>query len=226
MLEFPGRKVLEQLGAAEAAALRPLFESVVFLQHELGAAHAVEDRVRAVREAAQWRAEEERYAHPYHAAGAVLSAANSYADAVEAALWSHASAYAVLGTRLQERLVEGRGPLSTATVAELSAEPTLSVLEAALRVPVDELLAGRPEDERERARQLQERLLSGVDVAYEALADDMLDKPLNRAAAAEARLAAAAQPGFDPPWIHLLRPLLSYANGLPFAIGRFLACRS
>lgn len=220
-MEFPVRKALAGLGSAEYEALVSLCEAVSMLDVELRSALAVEDRARVLEAIAGRRAQESRFAFEVEAFRGLGSAAFRCADEVEVLLWRYASAWAVLGISILERLKAGGPPLSDEVVERLCEEPTLAEFERAVAVPVDGLLS-REEEHLKRYREDRRKLLDLVEIAYECLGDTILEDPMDRATAAGARLSVDHPKRMDRPWMGLLDCLVAVAQRTPNEISRVL----
>ncbi|MEV6973239.1 hypothetical protein [Kitasatospora sp. NPDC093806] len=220
-MEFPARTALAGLGPAEYEALVSLHEAVNTLDVELRSALAAEDRARAWEAGAERRAEKTRFAFEVEAFRGLGHAAFRCADELEVLLWRYASAFTVLGTGILERLAAGGPPLSDAVVGRLCEEPTLAEFERAVAVPVERLL-DREEEHLKRAREERRKLLDLVETAYECLGDTGIENPMDRAAAAGARLSADHPTHMDRPWTGRLDTLVALARQTPHEIARVL----
>ncbi|MFD8781315.1 hypothetical protein [Kitasatospora sp. NPDC059599] len=218
-MEFPTRKALAGLGAAEYEALASLWEAVSTLHVELSTALAAEDRARRLEDNAERRTEEARFAFEVEAFSGLGRVAFQCADELETLVWRYASAAAVLGISVLERLAASGPPLPEEVVERLCAEPTLAEFERAAAVPVDGLLNRKGED-LERHREERRKMLYLVETAYECLGDS--DDPMDRSTAAGARISVDHPKGMDRPWVGLLDSLVGLALQNPNEISHVL----
>ncbi|GAB7188968.1 hypothetical protein ATKI12_8799 [Kitasatospora sp. Ki12] len=218
-MEFPKRQDLAELGAAEYEALASLWEAVSMLHVELSTALAAEDRARRLEDNAERRTEGARFAFEVEAFGGLGRVAFRCVDELETLVWRYASAAAVLGISVLERLAVGGPPLPAEVVERLCAEPTLAEFERAVAVPVDGLL-NRQGTHLERHREERRKMLHLVETAYECLGDS--DDPMDRSTAAGARILVDHPEHTDRPWVGLLDSLVGLVLQKPNEISRVL----
>ncbi|MFF2120219.1 hypothetical protein ACFVXH_23085 [Kitasatospora sp. NPDC058184] len=229
-MDFPSRKALDGLTEAEHGALAAMHGTVSGLHAEWRSALAVEMRLRYAADAAEGRRDDgDDGVAPrldYEVARELNGAAFEFSQAVEVLLWRTASAYAVLGITMLDRLVAGNPPLSEGVVGQLCEEPLLGAFEAAVTIPVEQLLVARDGAEQAHARKGRRRMAALVEQAYGCLEDEALPAAAGRVAAARSRLSVAAPEGFDAPWLGYLEPLVGLARQGPYEISAFLRRRA
>lgn len=135
-MDLPSREALECLGEAEYRALAAMHGTVNGLHAEWQSALTLELRFMYAADAAEGSSREGGAALQlgYQIARELNRASFEFVQAVEVLLWRTASAYAVLGIIVLDRLVAGRPPLLEAVLEELCEEPMLGGLEAAVRI--------------------------------------------------------------------------------------------
>ncbi|GHH55497.1 hypothetical protein GCM10018773_60030 [Streptomyces candidus] len=136
---FPG---LDLLTVDEAEALRDLVCACADLQHELRSANTQGHRVDQLLGNAQRYGDGSSFTGHADALLELGTATVDYLNAVENLAWRHISACVVLATALLERLARGTPGFSLDDLRQLTAEPTLSDLCAALSMPGAVLLPG------------------------------------------------------------------------------------
>ncbi|MFJ9460910.1 hypothetical protein ACIRST_38305 [Kitasatospora sp. NPDC101447] len=218
-VEFPRRQDLAELGAAEYEALASLWEAVSTLHVELSTVLAAEDRARRLEDNAERRTDGARFAFEVEAFRGLGRAAFQCADELETLVWRYASAAAVLGISVLERLAAGGPPLSAEVVERLCVEPTLAEFECAVAIPVDGLL-NRKGEHLERHREERRKMLHLVETAYECLGE--CDDPMDRSTAAGARISVDHPKRMDRPWVGLLDSLVGLALQHPNEISHVL----
>ncbi|MFD8998164.1 hypothetical protein [Streptomyces abikoensis] len=115
-------------------------------------------------------------------------AACAYERQISASTWRYASAAAVLGVMVTDRLAAGRPPLSGETVGAVAdEEPALAQLRQTVAVRHDQMLTededGLQGGERRRA------LVQGVESAYDCVMDDLLEPVLDLAESMPTQIA-------------------------------------
>ncbi|MER6723109.1 hypothetical protein [Streptomyces halstedii] len=173
---------LDRLTSDEVKALRDLFCACADLRHELRSADTLGHRVHQLLNNTERYSEGQRFTRH---AGALLELEQVTVDhqiAVENLAWQHVSACVVLATALLDRLASNAPGLSAQDLEQLTAEPWMSTLCAALSLPGERLLpgcSGGPLDYFEQDR--QKILAHAESLGGRAVAEGGLDFPLSEA---------------------------------------------
>ncbi|MFE2182580.1 hypothetical protein [Streptomyces sp. NPDC059455] len=136
--------------------------------------------------------------------------------------WRYASAAAVLGTSVLDRVVGGRPALTAAVVTALCEEPTLGQLRDALSIPCTDLLIAREPAFRDRHDEERHELLRGVQGVTEFAAGLGDGVPEDAAGLWAGRLTEFDRLGTDPLYEGVLGRLLPFAEQFPNEISWYL----
>ncbi|MFZ3562804.1 hypothetical protein [Streptomyces sp. BH055] len=140
METHPAFTELDLLTADEVEALRDLFCACSDLHHEIRSAHAQGHRVDQLLGNALRYSEGRAFTRHADVLLEFETATVDYLKAVERLAWQQVSACVVVATALLHRLAHGAPGLSPGDLRQLTAEPMLSDLCAALSMPGEVLL--------------------------------------------------------------------------------------
>ncbi|MFF1733747.1 helix-turn-helix domain-containing protein [Streptomyces sp. NPDC058247] len=152
----------DALAEHEAEALRTLYVTCQGLQHEYESALAVSGRASRVQDTVDVYGRGQALPHHSDALNEMHRLAERYERGLGLLAWRYASAAAVLGVRILERVAQGRPALSASEVAALCEEPTLNELRQALSLPGAALLPARDAAYQEWHDRSREELLQSV----------------------------------------------------------------
>jgi hypothetical protein len=216
---FPDLGDLGPLGPEEWRALRSLNRAYVDLGQEWESARAQSERLSVKVDLIEGYAGTAAPAHHLAAMHEVCGQAIGYEERVGAAAWRYASAAAVLGMAVMDRLLDGRPPLTDDALESLGDhEPTLGLLKRTCGERYGRLIAStesRCGNQSESQRTLL-ALLS--DVEYDLCDADTYNVPLNSLEIDACRLTHIPDNGVEPTWTPLLRPFLNLAESIPYSI--------
>ncbi|MEV0117652.1 hypothetical protein AB0H77_31165 [Streptomyces sp. NPDC050844] len=220
--EFPTFTEVAPLTAYEVEALRSLFVTVHDLRHEYESATAVASRMYRMSDNAEIYTQGRSMTHHPEALFQISGHASRFEISVGQVAWRYASASAVLGTTLLDRLVNDRPALTAAVVAALCDEPTLGDLHRALSTPTASLLIARdPDMQRWHDKDRSELLTRFESVFYNAARMDG-GPPVDDATVAAGRLSEFERSDHDPLFEGLLEPLIRYSEQFPNEISWYL----
>lgn len=223
-MRFPQLTELASLTTLEAEALRSLHHACNYLKYEWQTALALVDRLGAQRDAIEDYAAHLPFTHHYEATRETGAASYEYERSLGNASWRYASAYAVLGIAVFDRLVQGRPPLTAVTVQGLFEEPTLAQLRDALLIPPSQLLVARDDILiLEMMEERQQQLLSRLDSAFYNVMHLDEQVPMDEEKAGACKLTVVGPRDMDPLYDDLLDPMFALAEQTPFEISQFLA---
>ncbi|MCC2274906.1 hypothetical protein LKL35_05575 [Streptomyces sp. ET3-23] len=222
---FPMVMKLGSVSTEEWQALRSLNRAYVDLSQEWESARAVAGGLMAKVELTEDYTQQGPYRHHLWAVNEACSKAIAYEEQIGVIAWRYASAAAVLGMTVLDRLMCGWPPLSPESVEQLAGEePTLGRLREICSAPYDRLIATL-EDDGAAAAADREALLGGLDAAYYNVTHGDPDIDGRRLVEAEAdtcQLSTASLEGSDPLWEGLLSPVLNLAESLPYKIAKWV----
>ncbi|WP_438453291.1 hypothetical protein [Streptomyces asiaticus] len=219
-LRFPDLQDLGPLSEVEWETLRSLNRACVDLEQEWEAARVQASRAMTRLEVAEGYTEDGGFRYHVAAVDEVSEPAAQYERQISEITWRYASASALLGITVLDRLVSGRPPLNRSVVKQLaSTEPTLGQLQEAFSIPSSRLRAARGAKEQQFGEEQRELLLAGLKGAYYNVTHQEVDgRRRSREEADGCRLTVASEEGMDPFWDHLLEPVLHLAESLPYEI--------
>ncbi|NJP74434.1 hypothetical protein [Streptomyces sp. C1-2] len=222
-MRLPECTALAPLTTAEWGAIRSLHHACNLLRAEWQTAGTLVDRLTTLQETVeQFDQGTPPFQHHQEAVDVARHSAYMYERELGLNAWRYASAHAVLGITILDRLVVGRPALTAAAVDELCHEPTLGQLREALSIPAGHLLVARREESRQRAdedRQHLLRALGSISVSIRVLKEN---KPMSEQEAAACLLSENSPLGTDPMYDGVLAPLFDLAEQTPFEINWFL----
>ncbi|MGP4091024.1 hypothetical protein [Streptomyces sp. KR55] len=165
-----------------------------------------------------------RYRHHLTALNELYRPADAYERHASALAWRYASAAAVLGMAVMDRLIGDRPPLAPELVEEMAThEPTLGTLKESCDAPYERLIAARADDHYGTEAKARENLLGLLGAAeYNVEHTDIGGRRLNPAEIEACQLSVVSPDDQDPFWDNLLKPMLSLAESVPYAIARWL----
>ncbi|MFQ6199789.1 hypothetical protein [Streptomyces sp. NPDC000405] len=219
---FPELKELGPVGEAEWETLRSLNRAYTDLRGEWESARARTFGLMTKLELLKDYTALDHYLDAVHEA---YHAACAYERQISASTWRYASAAAVLGVMVTDRLAAGRPPLSGEAVrAVADEEPTLAQLRQTVAVRHDQMLTededGLQGGERRRA------LVQGVESAYDCVMNERsAGVRRTETEAGACRLTEVSPEGTEPFWIDLLEPVLDLAESMPTDIARWVRHR-
>ncbi|MGA5135102.1 hypothetical protein ACPCTO_35500 [Streptomyces olivoreticuli] len=224
---FPELKKLGPVKEAEWETLRSLNRAYTDLRGEWESAKALTGNLMTKLELVKDYTEHTPFDHHAEALHEAYHFAHAYEREISATTWRYASAGAVLGVMVAERLASGRPPLRTDSVRAVAGEePTLAQLRQAVAVRHDQLLTDRDADLFDGGEERRRALIRGVEGAYECVMDTQttgLRRTEEEAGAC--RLTDVSPEGTEPFWIDLLEPVLILAESVPSTIARWLSVR-
>ncbi|MCQ8836462.1 hypothetical protein [Streptomyces malaysiensis] len=221
-MNFPVFTEDAPLAALEIEALRALHVTLQDLRHEYNSALAVTHRSYRLEENAEVYTQGGALAHHPDALHELSRLADHYERGVGLLTWRHASAAAVLGTSILDRVVSGRPTFTAAAVTALCEEPTLGQLRDALSIPCTDLLVAREPAFRDRHEEERHLLLRAVEGIIECAAELGEGVPEDAAALWAGRLTEFDRLGTDPLYEGVLGRLLPFAEQLPYEISWYL----
>ncbi|MFI6055448.1 hypothetical protein ACIBCO_35850 [Streptomyces violascens] len=219
-MEFPEFTDTAVLTVLEIEALRALHITLQDLRHEFASALALTQRSYRMEGNAELYTQGQALTfHPeaLHQAGRL---ADRYERGVGLLAWRYASAAAVLGTAVLDRVVHDRPAPTAAQVTALCEEPSLGELRESLAVTG--LLVTREPSYREWHDEERNRLLAGVEGTIENATELGDGVPTDTKSVAGGRLTDFDREGADPLYEGILDRLLRYAGQLPMEISWFL----
>ncbi|MEW2467914.1 hypothetical protein AB0919_23260 [Streptomyces sp. NPDC046994] len=222
---FPDLKELGPVAAHEWRTLRSLNLAYVDLRHEWEAACLKTDGLRVKLDVVEEYATPDlRYQHHLAALGELYDSADVYERQASALTWRSASAAVVLGMTVLDRLVCDRPPLAESLVEKLSThEPTLGTLREVCDAPYERLIAARADDHYGTEAKAREELLGLLrGAAYNLEHIEIGGRRLNALEIDDCQLSVTSPALQDPLWDDLLRPMLTLAESVPYAIARWL----
>ncbi|MEV5203221.1 hypothetical protein [Streptomyces sp. NPDC053720] len=200
-------------------ALQSLHHACNASQAEWRSALALVDRLSAQMETAESHGEGRPFPHHVEAVNDARSGAYRYERELGLTAWRYASAHAVLGITLFDRVVAGVPALSASKVDELCEEPTLEQLRRALSIPVERLLSARKDPSyRKRAHEDRQALIAGLDYAHRDIRVVDPACPMTEEEAWSCRLTDHSPLGTDPMYEGILEPLLNICEETPLEI--------
>jgi hypothetical protein len=221
-MEFPVFTDAAPLTALEIEALRSLHVTLQDLRHEYESALALTHRSYRLEENAQVYTQGRALTHHPDALFRLGRLADRYERGVGLLTWRYASAAAVLGTSILDRVVGGRPALTAAAVTQLCEEPAFGQLRDALSIPSTDLLIARESSFRDRHEEDRRELLRGVEGVIECAAELGDGVPTDAAALWAGRLTEFDRLGTDPLYEGVLERLLSYSDQFPNEISWYL----
>ncbi|MGW5450197.1 hypothetical protein [Streptomyces asiaticus] len=221
-MEFPAFTEAAPLTALEIEALRAVHVTLQDLRHEYESALAVTHRSYRLEENAEVYTHGRALTHHPDALHELSRLADHYERGVGLLTWRHASAAAVLGTSILDRVTGGRPALTAAVVTALCEEPTLGQLRDALSIPCTDLLIAREPAFRDRHEEERQALLHAVEGIIECAAELGHGVPGTAAALWAGRLTAFDRLGTDPLYEGVLGRLLPFAEQFPNEISWYL----
>ncbi|RNG37374.1 hypothetical protein [Streptomyces botrytidirepellens] len=220
-MDFPAFTDSAPLTALEIEALRALHVTLQDLRHEYESALAVTHRYQRLKENAEVYAQGRGLTHHPDALHQLGRLAYRYERGVGLLVWRYASAAAVLGIRVLDRIVGDRPALTAVAVTRLCEEPSLGQLRDALSIPCSDLLIAREPEVQDRHEERRHALLRAVEDIIEFAAE--LEKgPRDTAALWSGWLTTFDRPDVDPLYEGVLDGLLSLAGQLPYEISWYL----
>ncbi|MFF2519166.1 hypothetical protein [Streptomyces sp. NPDC058086] len=123
-----------------------------------------------------------------------------------------------------DRLIGDRPPLAPELVEELAThEPTLGTLKEACDASYERLIAARADDHYGTEAKARENLIALLGAAeYNTEHTDIGGRRLNAVEIDACQLSVVSPDDQDPFWDNLLKPMLSLAESIPYAIARWL----
>ncbi|MEU6351611.1 hypothetical protein ABZ896_20085 [Streptomyces sp. NPDC047072] len=221
-MDFPLFTEAAPLTSLEIEALRSLHVTLQDLRHEYESALAVTGRSYRLEENAQVYTQGRALTHHPDSLHRLSLLAGRYERSVGLLTWRYASAAAVLGTTILERVVGGRPALTASAVTALCEEPALGRLREALATPCTDLLVAREPQFRDRHEQDRQELILAVESVIECAAELGDGVPENAAALWAGRLTDFDRPGTDPLYEGALERLLRFADQFPNEISWYL----
>ncbi|WP_123970117.1 hypothetical protein [Streptomyces sp. TLI_185] len=203
---------MEKLGpvtAHEWRTLRSLNQTYVDLRHEWEAACVHADGLMVKLEVTEGYADpDRRYRHHLAALHELYRPADAYERQASALAWRYASAAAVLGMAVMDRLIRDQPPLATDLVDEVAThEPTLGTLKDACDAPYERMIAARADDHYGTEAKARENLLGLLGAAeYNLEHTDIGGRRLNPAEIDACQLGVISPADQDPFWDNLLKP--------------------
>ncbi|MCX4681879.1 hypothetical protein OG413_42515 [Streptomyces sp. NBC_01433] len=160
-----------------------------------------------------------RFQHHVEAVNAARSGAYRYERELGLTAWRYASAHAVLGITVFDRLVTGTPALTASKVDELCEEPTLEQLRRALSIPVERLLSARKDpSHRKRTDEERQALITMLDCAHRDIRVVDAARPMTEREAWSCRLTDHSPLGTDPMYEGILEPLFNICEETPLEI--------
>ncbi|MEU3315826.1 hypothetical protein ABZ743_24560 [Streptomyces sp. NPDC006662] len=221
-MDFPEFADPAPLTAFEVEALRALHITLQDLRHEHESALALSHRYFRAEGIARLYTQGRALTHHPDALNQLGHLAGDYERGVGLLTWRYASAAAVFGTTLLERLVAGRAALTAATVTTLCEEPTLGHLRDSLSIPSTALLVAQEGEDQKSHDAERLELLRAVEGAVECAAELGDGVPQDAAALWDGRLTDWDRPDRDPLYEWGLGKIVRYAHQMPHEIGRYL----
>ncbi|MFI2241202.1 hypothetical protein [Streptomyces chrestomyceticus] len=216
---------LEPVTAHEWQTLLSLNRAYVDMRHAWEAACCLTDGLMTKMElTAGYVGDDQRYPHHLAALKEMLQPANTYEWQVGALTWRYASAAAVLGMAVMDRLAQQLPPLEPRLVEELARfEPSLGELKKACGAPYERLISVRDDDRYGTETKTRESLVNALSVAeYNLEHTDIGGRRLSAAEIDECQLSVVSQDGQEPFWQDLLKPVLDWAESVPYSIAFWL----
>jgi hypothetical protein len=221
-VDFPVFIASAPLTEVEIEALRAMHIALKDLRHEYESALAVTSRSYLMYESAEVYTHGLVMTHHTDALRSVGRLASTYEQGVGLLCWRYASAAAVLGISVLERVVNDTPAPSADTVAALCGEPTLEQLRTALLIPAADLLITRDPDSLARHADDCQTLIRGLEGVVEYAAESGDDVAIDATALWAERLTDLDAEGKDPLYDGLLEGLLGLAGQLPNEISWYL----
>lgn len=221
-MDFPVFTDAAPLTALEVEALRSLHVTLQDLRHEYESALALTHRSYRLEENAAVYTQGRALTHHPDALHRLGRLADRYERGVGLLSWRYASAAAVLGISILDRVVGGRPALTAAAVTELCEEPALGQLRDALSIPCSDLLIARESAFRDRHEEDRRELLRAVEGVIEYAAELGDGVPTDAAALWAGRLTDFDRLGTDPLYEGVLGRLLPFADQFPNEISWYL----
>ncbi|MEU1628258.1 hypothetical protein ABZ746_23595 [Streptomyces sp. NPDC020096] len=221
-MDFPVFTEAVPLTALEIEALRALHVTLQDLRHEYESALALTHRCYRLEENAEVYTHGRVLTHHPDALHQLGRLADRYERGVGLLAWRYASAAAVLGTGILDRVVGGRPALTAAAVTALCEEPTLGQLREALSIPCSDLLVAREPAFRDRHEEDRHEMLGAVEGVIVCAAELGDGVPQDASALWSGRLTDFDRLGTDPLYEGVLGQLLRYAEQFPNEISWYL----
>jgi len=221
-MDFPSFTDVAPLTTLEIEALRALHVTLQDLRHEYESALAVTSRSYRLEENAQVYTQGRALTHHPDALHQLGRLADRYERGVGLLAWRYASAAAVLGTSILDRVVRDRPALTAAEVTALCEEPSLGQLRDALSLPCTDLLIAREPWFRDKRDEDRQKLLRSVEDIAECAAEIGDGVPQEAAALWAGRLTDFDRPGTDPLYEGALEQLLGFADQFPNELSWYL----
>ncbi|WP_055534324.1 hypothetical protein [Streptomyces graminilatus] len=221
-MEFPEFTDAASLTTLEIEALRALQVTLQDLRNEYESALAVTSRSYRLKGNAEVYTQGRALTHHPDALFRLSRLADRYERGVGLLVWHYASAAAVLGTSILDRVVGGRPKLTAAGVTALCEEPSLGQLRDALSIPCTDLLIARESWFREQRDEDRQGLLRAVEGIVECAAEIGEGVPSDTAALWAGRLTEFDRVGTDPLYEGVLERLLGFAEQFPSEISWYL----
>ncbi|MGW2328241.1 hypothetical protein ACWC5C_21080 [Streptomyces sp. NPDC001700] len=224
-MRFPDLRELGPLSVLEWETLRSLNRACVDLRQEWKSACTQIGRAATRMELTEDYAQHSGFFHHLEAVNAAYEAASDYEWRVSRITWRYASASALLGIRVLDRLVSGQPPLAPSLVKQLaSTEPTLGQLSEAFSLVPSRLRAAQDAGDQQRDTVEYELLTAAMRrVYYDVTHQSAADRGRTAKEADECRLTLVSEPDVDPLWEYLLEPVLQLAERLPYDISWWLS---
>ncbi|MFE7045690.1 hypothetical protein ACFU9X_41710 [Streptomyces atratus] len=222
-MRFPDLSDSAPLTTTEVQALRSLYRACNASQAEWRSALALVDRLSAQMETAEEYDQGRPFQHHVEAVNDARSGAYRYERELGLTAWRYASAHAVLGITVLDRLVTGRPALSASKVGELCKEPSLGQLREALSIPAERLLVARNDPSFwKRTDDARQALIAGLDRAHRDIRVVDSAHPMTEQKAWSCQLTDHSPLGTDPIYEGILEPLFEVCEETPLEIGWLL----
>ncbi|MEU1276697.1 hypothetical protein [Streptomyces sp. NPDC005799] len=209
---------------AEWETLVPLHAVCMGLWQEWESATVQTDHALTRREIAAAYTRNTRLSHHQQSFDEVYGAALAYGWQIGEITWRYASATAVLGVSVLERLVSGRPPLNDAHVQQLATrEPSITQLLYAFSIPANRLFTARGKLHIEHAEESRQELRQRLEAASDLLTCEYISsKSPVKTPIADRQLTSLSKPGESPYWLDFLEPMLNFSELLPHEIAHYL----